>query len=156
MTADVDVTVDLAGDPSSELVRVLDEHGFAARFELDDRFLRDAHLLPMVHPPSAMPVDVVLLRSGLQYDFLARSRPVDIGGAVVPMVSAEDLIAMKLLAARRKDLEDVRGVLLERFESLDFERVESVLRALSQTSGNTRLEARLARLVRQVKRLLAR
>ena len=65
----------------------------------------------MVHVPSGFPLDLVLASPGLDEEFLARARWLDLGGVEAPVVSVEDLVVMKVLAGRRKDLEDVRGVL---------------------------------------------
>ena len=156
MTADVDVAVDSGGRTNLELVDGLRAGGFGTRMELDAAFLSSARLLPMVHHATAMPVDVVVVQPGLQEEFLERSRAVDVGGVLVPVISPEDLIASKILAARRKDLEDVRGVLLERWESLDFEQLEAVVTRLDEVLGSQKLRERLRRLVRQAKKLLER
>jgi hypothetical protein len=156
MTADVDVAVDAGGQTNLDLVRVLRDDGFGTRFELDGNFLSNARLLPMVHVATAMPVDVVVVQPGLQQEFLARSRPIDVGGVRVPMISPEDLIASKILAARRRDLEDVRGVLLERWETLDFEQLNSVVARLDIVLEDQKLRRRLDRLTRQVRVLLKR
>lgn len=39
----------------------------------------------------------------------------------MPVISAEDLIVTKILAGRPKDLDDVRGILLERLPQLEAE-----------------------------------
>lgn len=67
------------------------------------------------------------------------------------MIRAEDLVAMKVLAGRRKDLEDVRGVLREKRGQLDLARVRDVVRAFELVT-NTRRTARLTRLIRQASR----
>ena len=154
MTADVDVAVDAGGQSNVEMVGFLRDDGFGTRFALDAGFLSGARLLPMVHVATAMPVDVVIVQPGVQQEFLARSRAVDVGGVQVPMISPEDLIASKILAARRKDLEDVRGVLLERWESLDFEHLRAVVAKLDEALESRKLGQRLQRLTRQVRTLL--
>lgn len=156
MTGDVDVTVELAGRSRRELVDALRDCGFEARFELSEEQLSSSHLLPMLHVPTRMPVDLVVARPGLQQEFLARAAPVDIGGHVVPLISVEDLIVTKVLAGRRKDLEDIRGVLLGRWETIDFEHVDRVLTALEHALEDPKLKRRLARLVGPVRKLMAK
>jgi chemotaxis protein histidine kinase CheA len=51
-------------------------------------------------------------------------------------------------------LEDVRGVLLEQWGSMDFEYVERVLAARMIALDDPRLAPRFGRVVRQVERLL--
>ena len=122
LTADVDASVDAAGASPATVVAALAPHGFDLRFQLSPEHLASARLLPIVHAPSAMPLDLTLAAPGLDEEFLDRARPFDFGGVVVPVISAEDLVAMKVLAGRRKDLEDVRGVLVEQAGRLDSRR----------------------------------
>jgi len=75
---------------------------------------------------------------------------VDIAGTVIPVISPEDLIVTKVLAGRPKDIEDVRGVLQERLDSLDLERVRSLLRLLEQALTQSDL---LSTLEREIERL---
>lgn len=148
LTADVDAAVDLAGASAHEIVGALVPHGFALRFPLSPEHMRGARLLPMVHVPSGMPLDLVITGPGLDHEFLDRARPQDVGGVVVPVICAEDLVAMKILAGRRKDLEDVRGVLAVQGGRIDLARIRDVLAAMEAIVGEGKLKARLDRLVR--------
>jgi hypothetical protein len=62
--------------------------------------------------------------------------------------TARDLVAMKILAGRRKDLEDVRGVLAEQRGRIDLARTRDVLASLEAAIGERSLLPRLDRLVR--------
>lgn len=79
-----------------------------------------------------MPLDVVLAGSGLEEEFLNRAIAVDVGGSSIPVISAEDLIVTKILAGRPKDIEDIRGVISERSQSLDIPRIRAILRLLEE------------------------
>ena len=70
--------------------------------------------------------------------------------------SPEDLVAMKILAGRRKDLDDVRGVLLEQAERLDLERTRDVLGALEAALDDARLLRRLDRQLAAVRKAASR
>ncbi|WP_437659045.1 hypothetical protein [Sorangium sp. So ce1182] len=102
MTADVDLTVDLAQTSTLTLVDDrsrasfdlrLDPWGsgspFGAlrpkpRLDLGEDFLREARLLPLVHRPTCMPIDLVIAASSLHVEFLAHRRLIDLGGVRVP------------------------------------------------------------------------
>ncbi|XYI04185.1 nucleotidyl transferase AbiEii/AbiGii toxin family protein [Sorangium sp. So ce1128] len=148
MTADVDVTIDLAQTSTLTLVDDLSRAGFDLRIDLGEAFLREARLLPLVHRATCMPIDVVIAASSLHVEFLARRRLIDLGGVRVPMISPEDLIVTKVLAGRPKDLEDVRGVLLEQHD-LDLDRIRELLGELEAALGEDRLLRRLERLLRK-------
>lgn len=152
MTADVDITVDIPATRWRVLVDTVADFGFVLRFPLPSDF--EGHFMPMRHEPTSMPVDLTLARPGLHREFIARSRRIDVGGAKVPVISAEDLVAIKILAGRRKDIEDVQGILLERRSKLDFERIDEVLVALESATGDARLRGRLQRCLRRVDALL--
>lgn len=110
LTADVDVTV-LAGSVTTEtLVGTLAKGGFELRFEDRDHFVTMTRVVPLVHRATQMPVDIVLGGPGLEEHFLSRCERLTIGGQVVPVPLAEDLILMKLLAGRPHDLEDAAAL----------------------------------------------
>jgi hypothetical protein len=148
LTADVDAAVDAAGAEPAAVAGAVAAHGFALRFPLSDEHLRDARLLPLLHAPTEMPLDLVLTSGELDRAFVDRARPRDVGGTLVPVISAEDLVAMKVLAGRRKDLEDVRGVLMEQGEHIDAARIRDVLAAMEAVVGEGTLLPKFERLAR--------
>jgi hypothetical protein len=86
-----------------------------------------------------MPLDVVLSGPGLEDEFLARARVLDIAGLRVPTLDPSDLIIAKVLAGRPKDTDDARAILKARGEEIDQVRVESVLRLLEEALGQSDL-----------------
>lgn len=118
LSADVDVTLELVPDEPERFARDMEAAGFALRVD-DADFVRRTRVMPFVHLATAMPLDVVLAASGLEEEFLDRARPVDVGGAIVPLIDAGDLIIAKVLAGRPKDLEDARGLWGLRGRDLD-------------------------------------
>ena len=149
LTADVDVTVRLEPEDPEALVRALAQRGFRLRVDPGDDFVRRTRVLPFVFEPNGLPVDVVLAGPGLEELFLSRAVPVRVGSVTVPVISPEDLIVTKILAGRPKDVEDVRGILLERLAQLDLETVRATLGLLEAALGQSDLqpafEAELAR-----------
>jgi Nucleotidyltransferase of unknown function (DUF6036) len=133
MTADVDVTAKLPDEDPAAFVAAMEAAGFDLRVRDVNGFVRRTRVFPFVHRSSQIPVDVVLAGPGLEEEFLARALPADLGGVVVPVISPEDLIVTKLLAARPKDVEDIRTVLAERLESLDLSRIRRLLRILQES-----------------------
>jgi hypothetical protein len=139
LTADVDVTVRLDPEDPQELVHALETAGFRLRVAEAEGFVRRTRVLPFVHSTTGLPVDIVLAGPGLEEAFLSRAVIVEIAGARIPVVSAEDLIAMKILAGRAKDIDDVRGVLQERMDRLDLDTIRSTLALLEDALGQSDL-----------------
>jgi hypothetical protein len=154
MTADVDVTVALEPENSSVLAEAMGRSGFQLRIDDSEiaAFVAKTRVLPFLHTPTRMPLDVVLAGPGLEQEFLARAELVDLGGVEIPVLSAEDLVVTKILAGRAKDLDDVAGILRERREQLDFTRIRATLLLIEQALGQgdllSEFEAQLARLHR--------
>lgn len=149
LTADIDVTAEIAHDGRDAFVEAMKRHGFRLRFD-DREFVDQTRVFPFVHEKTKVPVDVVLAGPGLEEEFLARAIAVELGGTIVPVISPEDLIITKVLAGRSKDVEDVRGVLRERSGSLDLDRIRATLQLLEKALGQSDLlvvlEAELTKL----------
>jgi Nucleotidyl transferase AbiEii toxin, Type IV TA system len=150
LSADVDVTVDLGARPSRELVHGLAHHGFGLRVPDAEGFVEATRVIPLVHQTSRMPLDIVLAGPGLEEQFFVRATERRVGDVLVPVVSAEDLVAMKILAGRPRDMEDVASVLRAR-RDLDVDAIRGVLQLLERALDRADLVVELQRLLANVK-----
>ncbi|HSP93586.1 MAG TPA: nucleotidyl transferase AbiEii/AbiGii toxin family protein [Thermoanaerobaculia bacterium] len=139
LTGDVDVTAELRDRDHPDFVSAMRKEGFDLRVRDIGDFVKKTRVFPFVHRHSRIPLDIVLAGPGLEEEFLKRALPVEVGGAVVPVISPEDLIVTKLLAGRPKDIEDVRGILRERARRLDVKRIRRTLRLLGKAIAQTNL-----------------
>lgn len=148
LTADVDATV-LLGDVSSEaLVVALQAGGFELRIN-DPKFVAATRVIPVVHSVTGLPADIVLGGPGLEELFLSRASERDVGGARVPVVAAEDLIVMKILAGREKDKQDVVAILRAGRGNLDLGAIRSTIEMLEEALERSDLMPLLVELERQ-------
>jgi predicted nucleotidyltransferase len=76
-------------------------------------------------------VDLLLGLRGMDPELMNRTRQVQLGGAILAIVSREDFIAMKAFAGGPVDLADARAVIDQDRGSLDME----LLRRLAQRFG---------------------
>jgi predicted nucleotidyltransferase len=138
-TADVDITVavELADLPG--LVDDLHAAGFALRAGFAAEDIAQLRVVPLVHEGSELPVDIVVAGPGLEEEFLHRAVRRRIAGILVPFISAEDLVATKILAGRAKDLEDARGVVRQQRGRLDLAGIRTVLSLLEGALGQSDL-----------------
>lgn len=138
LTADVDATV-MPGEVSTEgLVAALQAEGFELRLD-DEAFIRTTRVIPVVHRSSGIPADIVLGGPGLEEGFLSRATEQDVGGVRIPVVAAEDLVVMKVLAAREKDKEDVIAVLRAKKGRLDLDHIRETIHMLEAALGQSDL-----------------
>lgn len=142
-TADLDLTIELGQLTPAKLVDALTAAGFTPRFA-DTAFITATQVIPVVHGASAMPIDLVLAGSGLEQQFLDEVVVMQVAGCAIPVLSAENLVVTKLLAARPKDLEDVRELVAMR--SLDHGHIDRLLALLEEALGQSDLRRLYRRL----------
>jgi hypothetical protein len=65
----------------------------------------------------------------------------------VPVASAEDVVTMKVLGGRAKDLDDAAAILRAQRRALDLDRVRETLRQIEQALDRSDLVAALERIV---------
>lgn len=136
LTADVDVTAHLEGTPPQALVDALLEAGFTLRLP-DPEFVARTRVLPVTHVTSGIPADIVFAGPGLEEMFLSRAKVLDVDGVRVPVACAEDVVVMKLLASRAKDVDDVVAILAAHPDDLDLELVRATIRMLEEALGQS-------------------
>lgn len=144
LTADVDVTVHLGSHPTNTLADALERHGFRLRVE-DDTFVQQTRVLPVLHEPTGITADVVLAGPGLEELFLRRARDRDLDGVEVPVACAEDVVAMKILAGRPRDLDDAVSILAAQGTDIDLDGIRETLRTLEEGLGQSDLLPALER-----------
>ena len=152
LTADIDVTVQPACLSTRELVGTMAAHGFGLRATASDDFVARTRVLPFVHSATRLPVDVVLAGPGLEEQFLDRAEMHVLEGVRIPIASAEDLLTMKILASRPKDLDDAASMLRARSAEIDLDQVCQTLRLLEQALSQSDLIPRLEQILQRTKR----
>jgi hypothetical protein len=148
LTADVDVTVRPPAAPVAEWVAALGRFGFTPQI-VDPGFLAETRVLPLVHGPTGLPLDIVLAGPGLEEELLARAVVRSVDGVPVRVVEIADLVILKVVAGRPKDVDDVVALLRIHGRAVDAERVRTILtmleEALAQSDLLRTFEAALAR-----------
>src|SRR5262245_29086513 len=90
LTADVDVTVRWPEKQANEtLVEQLEHHRFRRRIA-DVAFTERTRVIPLLHEPTGLPLDVVLAGPGLEDQFFDRVQRREVEGVAIRLVSPED------------------------------------------------------------------
>ena len=148
-TDDIDVTVWLGERNLAEIVAPLRRAGFRPRID-DLAFAMETRVFPVHHVPTGWNLDIVLAGPGIEMSFLAEVVQQRVGTGTIPLIAAEHLAGLKILAGRPKDLEDVRGLL--RIEALEHPRVLETLKHLEAALDQSDLIPLYQRLRRELKR----
>ena len=148
LTQDVDA---LAILPESDWHGAIDA---AARFGIFPRiadaleFARRSRVLLMRHAQSAIDLDITFGALPFEESAVENSQLHDVGGIQVRLPRVEDLLVMKAIARRPRDLEDIRG-LLSAHPKADIAAARRWIREFSIATGTSDILLEFDRLVEQ-------
>ncbi len=111
VTRDVDALVLLAEERWPAFLEAGIAFGFLPRQPDVLAFARKARVLLLRHQPTGIDVDVALGCLPFEEEAVARATAVRVAGVSVPLPTPEDLIIMKAVAHRDRDLLDIEGLL---------------------------------------------
>lgn len=126
LTRDIDITLDADIDRLSEVVAAVERLGLRPLVSPTE-FVAETMVLPCEDAVSGVRVDLVFSNTAYEREAMGRTRSMPIEGVQVRFASPEDLVILKVIAGRPRDLEDVRGVLAKQ-PKLDRELVRRWLR----------------------------
>jgi hypothetical protein len=128
-TLDIDVTVALEPEALDRLITAVVPL-FQPLVPDPASFVRETHVLPVA---SEQGVRADLILGVLPFELLAieRATAISIQQQDVRFCTAEDLILLKAVSTRTRDLDDVQGILRRRIDSLDLEYLEPRIRELA-------------------------
>jgi hypothetical protein len=151
-TEDVDVTVLLGSLPSQELVNALSSSGYVLRDEDNEEFVEKTRVVPQTNEWTNITVDVVLGAPAIEELFADRAELTSIGDVSIPLASLEDLITMKVLAGRTKDLEDVVSLIAIGSPRLDLSAARDTLILVEEALDHRDLLSQLDACVERAQR----
>jgi len=130
LTRGVDVLVLLEEGRWGEFLAAGAGHGFLPRRADALAFARETRVLLVRHGESGSDLDLVFGSLPFEKEAAIRAKWVDLGGVAIPLSSPEDLIIMKAVAHRPRDLEDIAAILAAQ-PGLNVRRVRRWLREFS-------------------------
>ena len=113
LTRDIDITVGTGPEGIAAILEVVRDVGLTPLADDPHAFASQTLVVPSVDASSGIRVDLILSLTSYEAQAMRRAQSVAIGGALVRVATAEDLIVHKVIAGRPRDLEDVRSVLLK-------------------------------------------
>jgi len=111
LTQDVDALAILPEGDWANAVATAAHYGIHPRIENPLDFARRSRVLLMRHAESGIDIDVTFGGLSFEQTAIDNSAIHDIGGLRVRLPRVEDLLIMKAIARRPKDLQDIEGLL---------------------------------------------
>jgi hypothetical protein len=148
LTRDIDALVLLPEEAWSRAMESAAKHGIVPRIPDALGFARRSRVLLMRHTHSAIDLDVILGGLPFEQSAIERATMHTIAGLSVRLPRVEDLLIMKAVARRPKDLEDIRG-LLDAHPEADVDEVRSFVSDFATAAGMADMLDELDKLLAQ-------
>jgi predicted nucleotidyltransferase len=123
LTADVDAVLLLPVKKLFELLEVAAQAGLAPRLADAETFARQNRVLLLVHEDSQINVDISLGMLPFEVEAIGRAIEYNLGQISLRLPTPEDLIILKAVAHRPKDIEDIKAIIAIQ-SNLDKQRIE--------------------------------
>ncbi len=130
VTRDIDALISLDEKRWKVFLSAGAQFGFIPRRRDTLRLAREMRVLMVHHEPSGIDTDIVLGSLPFEQETVARAVPVTVGDVSIPLPTAEDLIIMKAVAHRPRDLADIESI-IDTQPGLDLRRVRRWVRNFS-------------------------
>jgi Nucleotidyltransferase of unknown function (DUF6036) len=139
-TLDIDVTVWAEGRPNAVSQLTV---RFRALVAEPETFVRETRVLPL-ESADGVRIDVIFGMLPFEEEAIKRARPIRVAAMEVRVCTPEDLILMKILSDRERDIADARGVALRRMDDLDLEYLEPRIEELATLLERPEIRTRWA------------
>jgi len=122
VTGDVDAVLLLDISDAESFLAAGSRFGFSARFPDALAFAARRRVLLAVHDATGLNIDLSLGATPFEEESISRATVRTVAGVSFPLITAEDLVVMKALARRTRDVADIEAV-LDAHPDLDLDRV---------------------------------
>ena len=132
LTADLDAVILLSPEDVPLLIEIAREEGMSPRLENADEFARRHHILLLRHVETGIPIDISLGMLPMEVEAVERSIEYPLGELIIRLPTPEDLIILKAVAHRPKDLADIQAV-IDNHPDLDRARIKYWVKEFADT-----------------------
>ncbi|MCA9935680.1 MAG: nucleotidyltransferase [Ardenticatenaceae bacterium] len=150
LTADADAMLLLSVEDVAELLTAAQEKGLSPRLPDVEAFARRSRVVLLRHEKSGIDVDISLGLLPFEIEAVERSQEYDIGSFQVRLPAPEDLIILKAVAHRPKDMLDIEAVIAVQDE-LDFGRIRFWVQQFAEALEMPELWTELEAIITKVK-----
>lgn len=153
VTKDVDLVVALPDEGElSRFLALAKPHGITPRAVDAVDFAKVSRVLLLRHEPSGIEIDISMASLPFERELIERAVERTIRGVAFRVATPEDLIVMKAIALRPRDVADIEA-LLDMHPQVDLERIRSILRVFTEALETDDFAAEFERvLARQQRR----
>jgi len=113
LTKDIDITLGIGIDGLRKIKRMVNSLHLEHLADHVEEFVKETMVLPVIDASSGIRVDFIFSYSPYEKQAIERARGIKFGKTNVNFAALEDVVIHKIIAARARDIEDVRCILLK-------------------------------------------
>ena len=151
-TLDIDVLILLPAEKWQGFLENAEHYGFMPRIKNALAFAKESRVFLLRHESTNISLDISLGMLPFEEELIQRARAKNIMGIRVPLPTPEDLIVMKSIAHRPRDIADIESI-LEANPRCDLKRVRRWVRAFSTALEMPELLEDLEKTIKHVKNI---
>jgi predicted nucleotidyltransferase len=151
VTKDVDLVALVDDDDVSRLLLIGREHGFEPRVADAIAFAKVSRVLLLKHEPSGIEIDLSLAILPFEREIIERAVERSVRGVSFRVATAEDIVVMKAIALRPRDIADIESILAAGHE-LDLTRIRGLLKIFTEALETDDFSAEFERLLTRHRR----
>lgn len=148
VTRDIDAVVLLDAKMWGAFLASGKSFGFKPRMSDALDFAKRSRVLLLEHESSGIQVDISLGALPFEIESIRRQKKIKVSNFIVPVATPEDLIIMKVVAHRPRDLADV-GMILEVTPQVDTKRISKWVKEFSKALEMPELVEDLKKLLKK-------
>ncbi len=149
-TRDIDLVAIADETLWSELLQSGAQFGIGPRQADALEFAKISRVILLEHRPTAVEIDLSVAGIAFETSMVASATPVTLSGVEIRLARPDDILVMKSLALRPRDIADIEGILQVQ-EGLDLNRVREVLSEFSEILEQEDYVAEWDRIVKRVR-----
>lgn len=137
-TADIDAVFLLSTLEIPRFIELARTENISPRIQNAEEFARKNRILLLKHVPTETDIDISLGILPFEEEMVKRASIKSFANLSIRLPTPEDLIIMKAIAHRPKDLEDIRTI-ADKYPSLDVQRIEKWVKSFEEVLETTDL-----------------
>lgn len=145
-TVDLDAMFLATINDAPRILNLAKEEGIEPRTDNVLEFAKKSHVLLLRHKKSGINIDISLGILPFEEEVVERSIRHDAGVMAIRLPTPEDLIILKAVAHRPKDLEDIRTI-VDNYETLDTKRIETWVKSFAEIMESPELWAQIEKIL---------
>ena len=130
-TEDIDAIFLLSIQDIPQFLEAADKEAIQPRIPNAEEFARKNRVLLLQHAPSEINIDISLGIMPFEVEMVERGKVRSVGTLSIRLPTPEDLIVMKAIAHRPKDLEDIRTI-IDKNPQLDTKRIRQWIKSFGE------------------------